>query len=63
MLKAINTRSKVLILGTTLLLCGCNSQQKKTEKQDEQFRQQVEQLKKKSHAYPANGSNANHYVP
>ena len=54
MLKAIDTRSKALILGTSLLLCGCNSPQKKTEKQDEQFRQQVEQLKKKSHAYPVN---------
>ena len=53
----------ILALTATLLLTGCNSQQKQAEKHDGQVRQQVEQLKKKSKAYPVNGSNANHYIP
>ena len=56
-------KSAVVALTATLLLTGCNSQQKHAEKHDEQVRQQVEQLKKKSKAYPVNGSNANHYIP
>ncbi|MGI4827170.1 MAG: hypothetical protein ACRYFU_03120 [Janthinobacterium lividum] len=56
-------RSTILALTATLLLTGCNSQQRKAEKHDEEFRQQVEQLKKKSNAYPVNGSNTNHYIP
>ena len=56
-------KSTVLALTATLLLTGCNSQQKQAEKHDEQVRQQVEQLRKKSKAYPVNGSNANHYIP
>ena len=56
-------KSTVVALVATLLLTGCKSQQKQAEKHDEQVRQQVEQLKKKSKAYPVNGSNANHYIP
>ena len=53
----------ILALTATLLLTGCNSQQKQAEKHDEQMRQQVEQLKKKSKAYPVNGSSNNNYLP
>ena len=53
----------ILALTATLLLTGCNSQAKQAEKHDEQVRQQVEQMKKKSKAYPVNGSNADHYIP
>ena len=56
-------KSTVIVLTATLLLTGCNSQQKQAEKHDEQVRQQVEQLKKKSKAYPVNGSNAKQYIP
>lgn len=56
-------KSTVVALTATLLLTGCNSQQKQAEKHDEQVRQQVNQLKKKSKAYPVNGSNANRYIP
>ena len=48
----------------TLLLSGCDSQQKQAEQHDQQMRQQVEQLKKKSKAYPVNGSKTwTHYLP
>ena len=53
----------ILALAAMFLLTGCNSPAKQAEKHDEQVRQQVEQLKKKSKAYPVNGSNANHYIP
>ena len=47
-----------------LFLPGCNSQQKQAEKHDVELRQQVEQLKKKSKAYPVNGSKTwTHYLP
>ena len=56
-------KSTILTLTATLMLTGCNSQQKQAEKHDKEFRQQVEQKKKQSNAFPVNGSNANHYIP
>ena len=50
-------------LAAILMLTGCNSQQKEAEKHDREMRKQVEQLKKKSNAYPVNGSETNHYIP
>lgn len=57
---------KVITLSmlAVLFLSGCNSQQKQAEKHDEEMRQQVEQIKKKSKAYPVNGSKTwTHYLP
>lgn len=51
-------------LAAIVLLTGCgNSQQKEAEKHDREMRQKVEQLKKKSNAYPVHGSETNHYIP
>ena len=50
-------------LAAIVLLTGCNSQQKQAEQHDREMRQKVEQMKKKSNAYPVNGSETNHYVP
>lgn len=50
-------------LAAVVALTGCNSQQRKAGKHDREMRQQVEQLKKKSKAYPVNGSNTNRYIP
>ena len=44
-------------------ISGCQSQQEKQVEQDAKFRQQVEELKKKSHAYPMYGSQNNKYIP
>ena len=57
------TRTIAVAFAATLVLSGCNSQQKQAVKHDEEMRQQVEQLKKKSNAYPVNGSNAKRYIP
>lgn len=59
----LNTRILIAVLAAAVVLSGCNSQQKQAEKHDEQMRQQVQQLKQKSKAYPVNGSNTNHYIP
>ena len=50
-------------LAAIVTLTGCNSQQKEAEKHDWEMRRKVEQLKKKSNAYPVNGSETNHYIP
>ena len=50
-------------LAVIVLLTGCNSQQKQAEQHDREMRQKVEQMKKKSNAYPVNGSETNHYIP
>lgn len=58
--RAIATTLALIVLASSL--SGCNSQQKQQEKHDAEFRQHVEELKKKSNAYPVNGS-SNHYIP
>jgi outer membrane biogenesis lipoprotein LolB len=50
-------------LAAIVVLTGCNSQQKQAEQHDSEMRQKVEQMKKKSNAYPVNGSETNHYIP
>ena len=60
MRKTLNPTILLLLLVASFGLSGCTSQQKQAEKHDEQTRQQVQQLKQKSKAYPVNGSNTNH---
>ena len=58
MLKPLTTL--LLITALAASLAGCNSK----EKQDAAFRQRLEQQKRKSNAYPVNGSHTwTHYLP
>lgn len=50
-------------LAPITLLCGCHSEAKQVVKHDQETRQQIQQQKKKSNAYPAHGSDTNRYIP
>ena len=50
-------------LTAVLGLAGCQSPAKQAIKHDQEMRKQVEQQKKKSNAYPVNGSKSDSYIP
>ena len=67
------TTAKMLLatFAAAIGLSGCHSSQptlvpaptQAEIKHDQEMRKQVEQLKKKSKAYPVNGSNTDKYIP
>ncbi len=71
MLNATNTKVLIAALAAAIALSGCHSQPPQTTvpaqqaaiKHDQEMRQQVQQQKKKSKAYPVNGSKTNNYIP
>ena len=63
MRKTTNAKILLAAFAAVLSLSGCQSPAKQAIKHDQEMRKQVEQQKKKSNAYPVNGSNSDSYIP